>query len=88
METNEIMTGVEVIEGATKPAEEAVKKTGFGSGMAMLIGGGLTLAIIAGGVALKFAYSKLKAKKEMKAIKSETEYYAETIASDSDEEIR
>ncbi len=86
METNEIMTGVEVIEEAVKPAEEIVKKTGIGSGMAMLIGSGLTLAVIAGGAALRFAHSKLKAKKEMKAMEPETGSYIDMKASD-DEEI-
>ncbi len=86
METNEIMTGVEVVEEVVKPAEEIAKKTGIGSGTAMLIGSGLTLAVIAGGAVLRFAYTKLKAKKEMKTTKSEKDGYIDAATFNEEED--
>ena len=49
-------------------AEEIIEKTtgrsGMGTGLAMLIGGGLTLAVIVGGKKLREVWLNRKAKKE------------------------
>lgn len=60
MNENEIMVNEEVIEEPEVINEE----TGMSTGMAMLIGSGLTLAIIAGIKQGKKIMDKIKAKKE------------------------
>lgn len=61
-EQNENIMNEEVIEDTNVTTEE----TGMGNGVAMLIGSGLTLAVIAAVRFGKKAYDKFKAEKERK----------------------
>lgn len=56
-ERNELVTTEEIIEKTTG-------RSGMGTGLAMLIGGGLTLAVIVGGKKLRKVWLNHKAKKE------------------------
>ncbi len=70
MESNELMTMEEVeIMDDVVVAEE---KSGIGTGAAMLIGAGLTLAVTAGVKLVKKGIKAIKAKKEAK--KAEDDY--------------
>lgn len=81
---NEVMTTEEAIEGT----EGATESSGLGTGLAMLIGCGLTLAAIAGGKKLKKVWTNHKAKKgQMEVINTEDidEDAVEAEVVDSDE---
>ena len=72
MENNEIMN-----EGIETMMEEVVADdtTGIGTGVAVLIGAGLTLAVCAGFKLAKKAYAAYKAKKELR--QPDNDVYAE-----------
>ena len=68
MENNEIMNeGFEMVEDVVMD-----NNTGFGTGKAMLIGAGLTIAVCAGIKLAKKAYQNYKAKKELRRPDKET----------------
>lgn len=63
---------------------EANERSGMGTGLAMIIGGGLTLAAIAGGKKLKKLWDKRKTEKERsRVIILES---TEDVADDSEDE--
>lgn len=66
MEDKELMMVNEEIED-TEEIEEIPERSGIGTGWAMLIGSGLTLAAIAAGKKAKKAWLNYKAKKEQSA---------------------
>lgn len=66
MEDKELMMVNEEIED-TEEIEEIPERSGIGTGWAMLIGSGLTLAAIAAGKKAKKAWLNYKAKKEQPA---------------------
>lgn len=66
MEDKELMMVNEEIED-TEEIEEIPERSGIGTGWAMLIGSGLTLAAIAAGKKAKKAWLNYKAKKERPA---------------------
>ena len=63
-------TNITMYEGTNEEPEtteqsyEVTERSGIGTGLAMLIGSGITLAAIAGGKALKKLWAKRKSKKE------------------------
>ena len=65
MEPNEMMVNEEVVETATEATEEIVKKS---SGKGFKIAAGVGLAIVLGGLAIKYVViptaNKIKAKKQ------------------------
>lgn len=61
-------------EMTTMEEIETNEDSGMGTGLAMLIGSGLTLAAIVGGKKLKKAWDKRKAKKEKEVVDSEVVY--------------
>lgn len=65
MKPNEMMVNEEVVETATEATEEIVKKS---SGNGFKIAGGVGLAIVLGGLAIKYVViptaNKIKAKKQ------------------------
>lgn len=81
MEEKELMT-FEEIEDNTEEIEETPERSGIGTGWAMLIGSGLTLAAIAAGKKAKKAWLNYKAKKE----RLEEEPVVLEVAPETDEE--
>lgn len=61
--TNELVETENIEE-----AEEVNESSGLGTGLAMLIGGGIALAVAAGGKKLKKVWDRHKAKKEAEVI--------------------
>ena len=65
MENNDLVNvNEEIVE--TEETEEIPERSGIGTGWAMLIGSGLTLAAIAAGKKAKKVWADHKAKKELK----------------------
>ena len=67
MENEELMT----MEEVTEESEGTETRSGMGTGLAMLIGGGLTLAAIAGGKKLKKVWKNHKVKTELEKVMEE-----------------
>ena len=63
---NEIMNYEDVMDTEIEAIEMEAEESGIGTGMAMLIGAGLTLATTAIVKLGKKAYAKYKAKKELR----------------------
>ena len=84
MEENEIMETEVMIE----ESEGTEKSSGMGTGLAMLIGSGLTLAAIAGGKKLKKVWDNRKIKKEKQAVvedEFDDDFVDEEIEADENE---
>lgn len=84
MEPNEMMVNEEVVETATEATEEIVKKS---SGKGFKITAGVGLAIVVGGLAVKYVIiptaNKIKAKKQQNSTPIDVE--AEVVDEDSTE---
>lgn len=84
MELNEMMVNEEVVETATEATEEIVKKS---SGKGFKIAAGVGLAIVVGGLAVKYVIiptaNKIKAKKQQNSTPIDVE--AEVVDEDSTE---
>lgn len=84
MEPNEMMVNEEVVETATEATEEIVKKS---SGKGFKIAAGVGLAIVVGGLAVKYVIiptaNKIKAKKKQNSAPIDVE--AEVVDEDSTE---
>ncbi|WP_301425264.1 hypothetical protein [Bacteroides caecimuris] len=84
MEPNEMMVNEEVVETATEATEEIVKKS---SGKGFKIAAGVGLAIVVGGLAVKYVIiptaNKIKAKKQQNSTPIDVE--AEVVDEDSTE---
>lgn len=84
MEPNEMMVNEEVVETATEATEEIVKKS---SGRGFGIAAGVGLAIVVGGLAVKYVIiptaNKIKAKKQQNSTPIDVE--AEVVDEDSTE---
>ncbi len=84
MEPNEMMVNEEVVETATEATEEIVKKS---SGKGFKIVAGVGLAIVVGGLAVKYVIiptaNKTKAKKQQNSAPIDVE--AEVVDEDSTE---
>lgn len=84
MEPNEMMVNEEVVETATEATEEIVKKS---SGKGFKIVAGVGLAIVVGGLAVKYVIiptaNKIKAKKQQNSTPIDVE--AEVVDEDSTE---
>ena len=67
---NENMETMELTpyEGENEEIMETNERSGMGTGLAMIIGSGLTLAAIAGGKKLKKLWDKRKTKKEQSEV--------------------
>ena len=82
-ETNITMyEGVEEKPEMTELSSEVTEKFSIGTGMAMLIGSGITLAVIAGSKKLKKLWAKYKDQKE----KTEDHIEAEVVKVTDNEE--
>ncbi|MDD3204206.1 MAG: hypothetical protein PHS74_00500 [Lachnospiraceae bacterium] len=84
MEENENMETEVMIE----ESEGTEKSSGMGTGLAMLIGSGLTLAAIAGGKKLKKVWDNRKIKKEKQAVvedEFDDDFVDEEIEADENE---
>ena len=84
MEPNEMMVNEEVVGTATEATEEIVKKS---SGKGFKIAAGVGLAIVVGGLAVKYVIiptaNKIKAKKQQNSTPIDVE--AEVVDEDSTE---
>ena len=87
MEPNEMMVNEEVVETATEATEEIVKKS---SGKGFKIAAGVGLAIVVGGLAVKYVIiptaNKIKAKKQQSFILVDTEEVVDSTEQETDEE--
>lgn len=85
MEPNEMMVDEEVVETATEATEEIVKKS---SGKGFKIAAGVGLAIVLGGLAIKYVViptaNKIKAKKQQDSDVIDGEF--EEVADDDTEQ--
>lgn len=85
MEPNEMMVNEEVVETATEATEEIVKKS---SGKGFGIAAGVGLAIVLGGLAIKYVViptaNKIKAKKQQDSDVIDGEF--EEVADDDTEQ--
>lgn len=85
MEANEMMVNEEVVETATEATEEIVKKS---SGKGFKIAAGVGLAIVLGGLAIKYVViptaNKIKAKKQQDSDVIDGEF--EEVADDDTEQ--
>lgn len=85
MEPNEMMVNEEVVETATEVTEEIVKKS---SGKGFKIAAGVGLAIVLGGLAIKYVViptaNKIKAKKQQDSDVIDGEF--EEVADDDTEQ--
>lgn len=85
MEPNEMMVNEEVVETATEATEEIVKKS---SGKGFKIAAGVGLAIVLGGLAIKYVViptaNKIKAKKQQDSDVIDGEF--EEVADDDTEQ--
>ncbi|MDO5397813.1 MAG: hypothetical protein Q4G33_07765 [bacterium] len=83
---NENLETMELIpcEEENEEIMESNERSGMGTGLAMIIGSGLTLAAIAGGKKLKKLWDKHKAKKEQSGVIIINS--AEEVADDSEDE--
>ncbi len=85
MEPNEMMVNEEVVETATEATEEIVKKS---SGKGFKIAAGVGLAIVLGGLAIKYVViptaNKIKAKKQQDSDVIDCEF--EEVADDDTEQ--
>ena len=85
MEPNEMMVNEEVVETATEATEEIVKKR---SGKGFKIAAGVGLAIVLGGLAIKYVViptaNKIKAKKQQDSDVIDGEF--EEVADDDTEQ--
>lgn len=85
MEPNEMMVNEEVVETATEATEEIVKKN---SGKGFKIAAGVGLAIVLGGLAIKYVViptaNKIKAKKQQDSDVIDGEF--EEVADDDTEQ--
>ena len=85
MEPNEMMVNEEVVETATETTEEIVKKS---SGKGFKIAAGVGLAIVLGGLAIKYVViptaNKIKAKKQQDSDVIDGEF--EEVADDDTEQ--
>lgn len=85
MEPNEMMVNEEVVETATEATEEIVKKS---SGKGFKIAAGVGLAIVLGGLAIKYVViptaNKIKAKKQQYSDVIDGEF--EEVADDDTEQ--
>lgn len=85
MEPNEMMVNEEVVETATEATEEIVKKS---SGKGFKIAAGVGLAIVLGGLAIKYVViptaNKIKAKKQQDSDVIDDEF--EEVADDDTEQ--
>ena len=85
MEPNEMMVNEEVVETATEATEEIVKKS---SGRGFRIAAGVGLAIVLGGLAIKYVViptaNKIKAKKQQDSDVIDGEF--EEVADDDTEQ--
>ena len=85
MEPNEMMVNEEVVETATEATEEIVKKS---SGKGFKIAAGVGLAIVLGGLAIKYVViptaDKIKAKKQQDSDVIDGEF--EEVADDDTEQ--
>lgn len=85
MEPNEMMVNEEVVETATEATEEIVKKS---SGKGFKIAAGVGLAIVLGGLAVKYVViptaNKIKAKKQQDSDVIDGEF--EEVADDDTEQ--
>lgn len=85
MEPNEMMVNEEVVETATEATEEIVKKS---SGKGFKIAAGVGLAIVLGGLAIKYVViptaNKIKAKKQQDSDVIDSEF--EEVADDDTEQ--
>lgn len=85
MEPNEMMVNEEVVETATEATEEIVKKS---SGKGFKIAAGVGLAIVLGGLAIKYVViptaNKIKAKKQQDSDMIDGEF--EEVADDDTEQ--
>lgn len=85
MEPNEMMVNEEVVETATEATEEIVKKS---SGKGFKIAAGVGLAIVLGGLAIKYVViptaNKIKAKKQQNSDVIDGEF--EEVADDDTEQ--
>lgn len=85
MEPNEMMVNEEVVETATEATEEIVKKS---SGKGLKIAAGVGLAIVLGGLAIKYVViptaNKIKAKKQQDSDVIDGEF--EEVADDDTEQ--
>lgn len=82
MENNEVMNYEEVMEPEIEAVEAESGRSGIGTGVAMLLGAGLTIATTAIVKLAKNAYAKHKAKKEAEVAADEHDFVEPT-----DEEI-
>ncbi|MGN1097962.1 MAG: hypothetical protein ACI4SS_03585 [Clostridia bacterium] len=78
MEGLEVMT-TELVDKENEYVEEAAENSGISTGLAMLIGSGITLAAVAAGSKLKKAWSIHKAKKELSNADDEDAIDAEVV---------
>lgn len=76
MEENNVIT-METEENTEEIVETSEEKSGIGTGLAMLIGSGITLGAIALGKVGKKAYGKVKAKMDEKKKANESAEDAE-----------
>lgn len=75
-------------EEETEDIMESDERSGMGTGLAMIIGSGLTLAAIAGGKRLKKLWDKYKSKKEQSGEIIESADYEAVDVSEDEEETK
>lgn len=91
MEEKKLMEVNDEIETTEEEVEETFERSGIGTGWAMLIGSGLTLAAIAAGKKAKKMWQDHKAKKEtleedIPVIKVEAEFVDDPVQTEIQEE--
>lgn len=86
MDNELIRTDEEIEETAEEEVEETIERSGLGTGWAMLIGSGLTLAAIAAGKKAKEVWLKRKAKKEVVVDIDDAEFIDVTPSEQAEDE--